>query len=165
MKGQRLDRWYAETGMKTRNYCFHNNELFYCVYIFRFIWWKFLFIQVTYFLSFQRSSTMSSTTSNDVINVKHNWGCCFFMFHICFLARKIDMWTFSTSPKYTFPAWKFMILMSISTHCHIFRIRCFGINMTPMCLYSFWSWTSTLEMCIAVMCWMSTYQSSWPRNK
>ena len=84
------------------------------------------------FFVFQRNSTMSSTTFNDVINLKPNWGCCFFMFFICFLIRNIDTWAFSTAPQYTFPVWKCMIRMRISAYSWIWHIRCFGINMTPM---------------------------------
>ena len=76
---------------------------------------------------------MSSTTSNDVINMKPNCGCFFFMFFSCFLVRKINTRTVGTALQYTFPVWKCIIVMRISSHCCICHIRCFGINMMPMC--------------------------------
>ena len=54
------------------------------------------------------------------------------MLLICFIDRKINIWTDGTTTQYTFPVWECMIRMRISTHCSIFHIRCFGINMTPM---------------------------------
>ena len=59
---------------------------------------------------------MGSTTSNDVINVKPNWGCYLSIFFICFLVRNIYTWTVSTTPQYTFPVWKCMIRLRICAH-------------------------------------------------
>ena len=70
MKGQLLDGWYVETCMKIRYGCLHRNELFSGVYFCRFIWWRFLFTHGTNILVFQWKSTMNSTTSDDVINLK-----------------------------------------------------------------------------------------------
>ena len=69
---------------------------------------------------------------HDVINVKPIRGCSFFIIFSCFLVRNIDKRTVITAPQYTFPVWKCMIRMSISAHCFICYIRCFGINMMPM---------------------------------
>ena len=72
--------------------------LFWCIFC-RFIHWRLLFTHVTCFIVFQWNYTMCSTTSNDVINVKPNWGRCLFMFLICFLVRKIDIWTLGKTPQ------------------------------------------------------------------
>ena len=113
------------------------------------MWWRFLFTHVTYFIVLQRNSIMSGTISNDVINVKPNWGCCFFMFLICFLVRNIDTWTVSTTPQYTFTVLKCMIRLRICAHCSFCHIRCFGINMMPM-------WHDSIFICfIYVMCFLT----------
>ena len=97
----------------------------------------------------QRNSTMTSTTFNDVINVKPNRGCSFFMFFSCLLVRNIDTWTVITASQYTFPVWKCMFRMRISAHFRIVHIRCFGINMTPM-------WHHCIFICfIYVMCFLT----------
>ena len=132
--------------MKIINGCLRHHRLFSGLYFCRFVWWRFLFTHVTYFSVFQWNSTMSSTTSNDVINVKHNWGCFLLMIFICLLVRKIYIWTFSTTPQYTFLVWKCMIIMRICEHCSLFHIIYFGINMTPM-------WQDCIFICfIYVMC-------------
>ena len=149
MKGQLLDGWYVETCMKIRYGCLHHNKFFSGVYFCRFIWWRLLFTHGTNVLVFQWESTMNSTTSNDVINLKHNWGHCFFVFFNYFLVRNIDTWTVITAQQYTFTVWKWMIRMWISAHCCICNIRCFGINMTPMwhhCIFT---------CCIYTMCFLT----------
>ena len=90
---------------------------------------KILVYTCNIFFVFQRNSTMSSTKCNGVINVKTDLGCCFFVFFMCFLVRKIVTWTVSTAPQYTFPVWKFILRLWICTHCSLCHIRCFGINM------------------------------------
>ena len=132
MKGQFLVGWYVETCMKIRYGCLHHNEFFSGVYFCRFIWWIFLSIHGTNILVFQWKSTMNRTTSNYVINVKPNWGCCFFVFFSCFLVRNIDTRTVNTSLQYTFPVWKGMLRLMICAHCSICHIWCFGINMTSV---------------------------------
>ena len=129
-----MDGWYVETGMKIRNCFLCHHQLFSGVYFCRFIWWRLLFTHVTFFV-FQWNSTMSSTTCNDVINVKPNWGCCFFLSFICFLDKKIYTWTVIKAPQYTFPVWKYIIRLWICEYCSICHIKCFGINMTPMWNY------------------------------
>ena len=89
---------------------------------------------------------MSSTTSNDVINVKPNLGCCFFMFFSCFLVRSIDTWKVSTSTQYTFPVCKCMIRLRICAHCILCHIRCFGINITSM-------WNHCIFICFIYFMW------------
>ena len=65
---------------------------------------------------------------------------------IYFLVRKIDIWTFGTSPQYTFPVWKCMIRLRICAHCRFCHIRCFGINMKSM-------WNHCIFICfLYVMC-------------
>ena len=119
------------------------------MYIFRVIWWRFLFTHVTYFIVFQWNYTISSTTSNDVINVKPNWGCCFWILIIYLLVRKIDTRTFVTAPQYTFPLWKCIIRLKICAHINLFHTRCFGINMTSM-------WNHCIFICfIYVMCFFT----------
>ena len=81
---------------------------------------------------FQWNSTMISTISNDVINVKPYWGCCFWILVIYLLVRKIDTWTLSTESQCTFPVWKCMIRLRICAYFSLFHIISFGINMTPM---------------------------------
>ena len=104
---------------------------------------------VSDFHVFQWNSTMRSTTSNDVVDVKPNWGCFFDMFYSCFLVRNIDTRTVSTAPQYTFPVWQCMLRMRICAHCSIFHIWCFGINMTPM-------WNQCIFICcIYVVCFLS----------
>ena len=101
------------------------------------------------FFAFQWNSTMGSTTFNDVIDVKYNWGRCFFVSFIFLLVRKIYMWTLSTIPQYTFPVWKCMIRLRICAHCIICHIRCSGINMTPI-------WHDRIFICfIYVMCFLN----------
>ena len=149
MKGQLLDGWYVETCMKIRFGCLHHNELFSGVYFCRFILWRFLFTHGTNVLVLQRKSTMNSTTSNDVINVKLNWGCFLFMFFSYFLVRNIDTRTVSIASQYTFPVWKCMLRMRICAHCSICHIWCFGINMTSI-------WNHCIFICcIYVMCFLT----------
>ena len=132
MKGQFMDGWYVVTCMKIRYGCLHHNEFFSGVYFCRFIWWRFLFTHGTNVLVFQWKSTMSSTTSNDVINVKPNCWCCFVMFFSYLSVRNIDTWTVGTAPQYKFPVWKWMLRLRICAHCSICHIWCCGINMTSM---------------------------------
>ena len=61
--------------METKNYEFHTS--FYIPAIQKLF---FHLPHVAYFLVFQWNSTMSSTTSNDVINVKPNLGCYLLIF-------------------------------------------------------------------------------------
>ena len=97
-------------------------------------------------LVFQWKSTMSSTTSNDVINVKPNCGCSFVMFICNFLIRNIDTWTVITAPQYTFQLWKWMLRLRICAHCSICHIWCCGINMPSM-------WHHSIFICgIYLMC-------------
>ena len=138
--------WNVVSDMKIRNCCLNNHWLFFYVYIFRFVWWRFLFTHVTNFLVLQWNSTVSTTTSNDVINVKPNLGCCLFVFFICFLVRKIDIWTFGTK-------WKCMIRLRICAHCSLYHIRCFGINMTPM-------WHHCIFICFIYVIWFFTRPST-----
>ena len=152
-KGQLLDGWYVKTGMKFRNCCLHHNEFFSSVYFRIFMWWRFLFTHVTYCFFFQWNSPMSSTTSNGVINVKPNWECCFFMFFICFLVRKINTWTVGIAPEYTFPVWKCIIRMRICAHCRICHIRFFGINITPI-------WNHCIFVCFIYVMWFLTRPSA-----
>ena len=108
-----------------------------------------IFYTCNIFFVFQWNSTMSSTTSNDVINVKPNWGCCFFVFFICFLVKKIDLWTFITTPPYIFSVWKCMITLSICAQCSLCHISRFGINITPM-------WHHCIFICcIYMMCFLT----------
>ena len=124
----------------------------------RIIWLILLFTHVTYFLVFQWNSTTSSTTSNDVIHVKPYWGCCLWILIICFLVRNIDTWTVGTAPQYTFPVWNFMIRLRICAHCSLFRIRCFGINMTSMwhqcILYVSYMWCDFSPDLLLWECWL-----------
>ena len=148
-KGQLLDGWYVETCMKIRYGCLHHNEFFSGVYFCRFIWWRLFFTHGTNVLVFQWNSTMYSTTSDDVINVKPNWGCCFFMFLSCLLVWNIYTSTVSTALQYTFTVWKCMLRLRICAHCSIFHIWCCGINMTSM-------WYHCIFICcIYVMCFIT----------
>ena len=69
-------------------YCFilHQDRIFFVIvllFFFRFIWWRFLFTHVTYFLAFKWNSTVRSTTSNDVVKWNLIEGVvlsCFFVF-------------------------------------------------------------------------------------
>ena len=140
MKCQILDGCNVETGIKFRNCCFHHHYLFSGVYLCIFIWWRFLFKNVTGFLVFQWNSTMGSTTSNNLINVKPNRECCLLMNFVFFLVRMIDMCIFITTTKYKFPLWKYMSRLIICAHCSIFHIRRFGINMTPMWHHCIFIW-------------------------
>ena len=88
MKGQFMDGWYVETCTKIRNGCIHHNEFFSGVYFFRFVRCRLLFTHGTNGLVFQWKSTMSSTTSNGVINVKPNCWCSFVMFFLQFLDQE-----------------------------------------------------------------------------
>ena len=87
---------------------------------------------VKHFFVFQWNSTMSSTTCNDVINVKHNWGCCVLILIIYSLVSKIYTRKVHTTPQYTFPVRHCIIRMRIYAHCSLFFIRCSGINMKLM---------------------------------
>ena len=90
---------------------------------------KILVYTCNIFFVFRFNSTMSSTTCNDVTNMKPNWGCCFLMFFVCFFLSKIASWPRKTTPQYTFLVWKCMIRLMICAHCSLCRIRCFRINM------------------------------------
>ena len=159
MKGQFMDGWYVETCMKIRYGCIHHNEFISGVYFCRFIWWRFLFTHGTNVLVFQLKSTMNSTTSNDVINMKPNCGCCFVMFFSYFLVRNIDTWTVGTAPQYKFPVWKWMLRLRICAHCSICHIWCFGINMPSMwhhcificCIYLMCSLTRPSDLSILAL--------------
>ena len=108
-----------------------------------------MFTHVTDFLVFQWNSTMSSITSNDVINVKPNWGCCFFMFFSYLFFGEFNTSKVGTASQYTFPVWKCIIRMRISAHGWICHIRCFRINMTPM-----WHHCNFI-CCIYMMCFLN----------
>ena len=106
----------------------------------------------TYFV-FQWNYTMSSTMSNDVINVKPYWGCCFWILIIFLLVRNIDTWKFGTALQYTFPVWKCTIRLRICAHYSRFHIRCFGRNMTPM-------WHHCIFICLIYVVWFFTRPSA-----
>ena len=93
---------------------------------------KILVYTCNIFFVFQWNSTMRSTTSNDEINVKPYWGCCFWMLIICLLVRKIEIWKFGIEPQCTFPVWKCIIRLWICAQSSLCHIRCFGINITPI---------------------------------
>ena len=75
---------------------------------------------------------MFFTTRNKMINVKTNWRIGAEILIICFLVRKINAWTSGKTSKYTFPVWQHMIWLWVCTHCCLFHVICFGVNMTPM---------------------------------
>ena len=122
--------------------------LFWCIFLYSYLMKIFVYTRNIFFV-FQRNSTMSSTTSNDVINMKLYWGCSFRILIICFLVMKINTWTFGTAPQYTFPVWKCMIRLRICAHCSLCHIRCFGINMTPM-------WHHYVLICFLYVMWFLT---------
>ena len=104
---------------------------------------------------------MGNTTTNDEIIMKPNWGCCFFMFFICFLVMNIGTWTFVTTLQYTFPVWKCMIRMRIFGSCSLCHIWCFGVNMTPCSITVFYifyiyyvlsHWTFTFSILDFIFC-------------
>ena len=96
---------------------------------------------------------MSTTLSNDVINVKPYWGSCFLILIICFLVRKIYTWTVSTAPQYKLSVRKCIIRLRICAHCSLFHIRFFGINMTPM-------WHHCIFICFIYVIWFFTIPSA-----
>ena len=105
------------------------------------------------FIVFQWNSTTRSTKCNAMINVKPNWGCCFFILFICFLVRKIDTLAFGTAPQYTFLVWTCMIRMRICAHFSLFHIRWFGRNMIPM-------WHHCIFICFIYVMWVFTRPSA-----
>ena len=97
---------------------------------------------------------MSSTTYNDVINVKPNWGWCVWILMICLFVRKIYTWKVSTRPQYTFSVWKCMIRLRICAHCSLYHIRWFDINMTSM-------WHDFIFICFIYVMLFFTRPSAW----
>ena len=69
------------------------------------------------------------------------------------MVRRIDIWTLSIAPQYTFPLWKCMIRLRICAHFSLCNIRCFGINMTPM-------WHKCIFICFIYVMWFFTWTSA-----
>ena len=81
-----------------------------------------MFTYVTHFIVFQWNYTMSSTTSNDVVNMKPNWGWCFFMFFSCFLDRKSHTLNFTHWEEwgYLLSTWKHKYSLPSGGKCVVF---------------------------------------------
>ena len=138
--------------MKTRNCCLHHNRILSIEYFCRFVWWRFLFTYEKYFIVFLWRFTIISTTHNDVINMKPNWGCCVWIIIIYFFLINIYTEKFRTAQYYTFPVWQCIIRLSICTHFILFCIICFGVKMTSM-------WHHCIFICFKYAIWFSTRTS------
>ena len=87
-----------------------------------------------------------------MINVKYNWGCCFWILIIYLFVRKIDTWTFGTTTQHTFTVCQCMLILRICTHYRLCHIRQFGINMTSM-------WNHYILICFIYMIFYFTRPS------